>query len=72
MNDAAGREIKVGDRVGGTTSGRYQETIVGEVVKLGKGQVKVQVGNSSRGTNGVARGEDKWISVGRVFLVESA
>jgi hypothetical protein len=70
--DAAGRELHVGDRVGGTTSGRYQETIVGELVAIGKGQVKVRVGSSTRGSSGFGtdRGEEKWISTSRVFLVE--
>lgn len=71
-HDAAGREIKVGDTVGGTTSGRYQETIVGELVKIGKGQVKVRVGSSTRGAYmGTKTDDEKWISTSRVFLVES-
>lgn len=69
--DAAGRDLQVGDRVGGVTSGRYQETIIGPVVKLGKTQVKITVEESSRGRNG-ALGDEKWISPDRVFLIEKA
>ena len=69
--DAAGRDIGIGDRVGGVTSGRYQETIIGPIVKIGKTQVKITVEKSSRGRNG-ALGDEKWISPDRVFLVEKA
>jgi hypothetical protein len=65
MIDAAGHEIKVGDRVGGTTSGRYQETIIGEIVKIGTRLLTIEVESSSR--PGIL--EWKRISPGRVFLI---
>lgn len=66
--DATGRPVRVGDTVGGTTSGRYQATIVGPVVKVGKGQVKVRADQSGH-TYSVPVGTEKWISSVRVFLV---
>lgn len=68
IRDAVRRTIRVGDTVGGTTSGRYQATIVGPVLKIGKGQVKVRVDQSGH-TYSAAVGDEKWISTGRVFLI---
>ncbi|WP_225859144.1 hypothetical protein [Streptomyces albicerus] len=66
--DAIGRTVRAGDTVGGTTSGRYQATIVGPVLKIGKGQVKVRVDKSGH-TFTVPVGSEKWISTDRVFLI---
>lgn len=71
LADAAGRNVRVGDTVGGTTSGRYQATIIGPIIKIGKGQVKVRV--TSPGGDGACRpepGAEKWISTDRIFLVD--
>lgn len=65
MKDADGRTIEVGDRAGGTTSGRYQDTIAGEVIKLGKGLIKIRVDRSTRDSIG----KEVWISVSRVLLI---
>lgn len=70
MHDAAGHTIQVGDTVGGTTSGRYQATIIGTLTKLGKGQVKVKVAETGRPYD-VKIGDEKWISADRVFLVRA-
>ena len=65
-NDAAGRPIRVGEEVGGTTSGRYQDTVIGNVLKIGKGsRVKIRVDSSTRG----AVGDEIWIYAGRVFKI---
>lgn len=70
LHDAVGRTIRAGDTVGGTTSGRYQATIVGPIRKAGKGQVKVLVtegGGGYRPRPGA--GDEVWISTSRVFLI---
>ncbi|MGW1989651.1 hypothetical protein [Embleya sp. NPDC001921] len=68
--DAYERPIHVGDIVGGTTSGRYQATIIGPIKKLGKGQVKVLVPNDGGdSTFRPASGAECWISLDRVFLL---
>lgn len=71
--DAAGRGIVVGNVVGGTTSGRYQETIIGSIVSFGKSSALIEV-ISDRKDNGYRPGDgDKVrISLGRVFFVRSA
>ncbi|MFF2612299.1 hypothetical protein [Kitasatospora sp. NPDC058046] len=68
FKDATGRTGYEGDTVGGTTSGRYQSTILGPVVKVGKDKVKVRttIGASSPRA---AAGDEVWISRDRVFLV---
>lgn len=73
IRDATGRLVRVGDTVGGTTSGRYQATIVGPVLRIGKGQVKVRVtGPAGDGAYRPKAGDEKWISAYRVFLVKEA
>lgn len=67
--DAVGRRVRAGDTVGGTTSGRYQATITGPVVKLGKGQIKVRVAGPRDGGYRPSAGDERWISTGRIFLV---
>lgn len=70
--DAAGRAIDVGDVVGGTTSGRYQETIIGPILNFGKCSALIEVTN--KGPNGGYRpseGDKIRISLGRVFFVRS-
>jgi hypothetical protein len=73
IHDATGRPVNEGDTVGGTTSGRYQTTIAGPVLQLGKGLAKVLITNhptvsSLRAQNG----DDVWISYDRLFLVHPA
>ncbi|MFJ1528219.1 hypothetical protein ACIOFV_07285 [Streptomyces mirabilis] len=73
ITDAAGRTVHQQDHVGGTTSGRYPNTITGPVVQIGRGKVKVRVTN--RPTVGSLRaqnGDDVWISDDRVFLIHPA
>ncbi|WP_371793848.1 hypothetical protein OIE91_11320 [Streptomyces albidoflavus] len=71
--DATGRTITLGDHVGGTTSGRYQGTISGPAIQLGKGQVKLLVTNCPyRGTSRPENGDDVWISTDRLFLIHPA
>lgn len=42
--DAFGSPITIGDTIGTrTTGGRYSGTFAGEIIKLGKGQVKIRV-----------------------------
>lgn len=73
LRDAAGRPVHVGDIIGGTTSGRYQATIIGPIVKIGKGQVKVQVtGPAGDGAYRPKTDDEKWISTSRIFLVDRA
>jgi hypothetical protein len=73
ITDAAGRTIRLGDKVGGTTSGRYQTTITGPVVQIGKGQAKVLVTNRPQFTGDrPGNADDVWISVDRLFLVHPA
>lgn len=68
--DAVGRRVHEGDTVGGTTSGRYQTTISGPVIKLGQGQVKIRIEHSDRhGFDGPGTGDEKWISTARIFLI---
>lgn len=69
--DAAGREIVVGDIIGGTTSGRYQETIIGPIQNFGKGSALIEVTNAQK-SNGYRpnNGDKIRISLGRTFLVE--
>ncbi|MEC3995054.1 hypothetical protein VSR01_16535 [Actinacidiphila sp. DG2A-62] len=69
--DAVGRRVYSGDVVGATTSGRYQGTISGPVIQLGRGKVKIRV---ERGGGGFRPepGDDKWISTSRIFLVSAA
>lgn len=71
--DAAGRGIAVGNVVGGTTSGRYQETIIGSIVSFGKSSALVEV-ISDRKNDGFRPGDgDKVrIGLGRVFFVRAA
>ncbi|MER7135333.1 hypothetical protein ABT358_02170 [Streptomyces sp. NPDC000341] len=70
--DAYGRVIREGDIVGGTTSGRYQATISGPILKLGTGRVKIHVTSPGQGCDRPRTGDDKWISADRVFLVTHA
>ncbi|MDI9836228.1 hypothetical protein [Streptomyces sp. KAU_LT] len=73
LTDAAGRTIRAGDTVGGTTSGRYQTTVLGPVVQFGRGKVKVRLTNRpDYGGLRDANGDDVWISTDRVFLVHPA
>jgi hypothetical protein len=73
VRNLAGQILSIGDKVGGTTSGRYQETIVGELVQFGKGgsKVKVLVETGSRMSPGTGAdpGDTLWISTERVFQV---
>jgi hypothetical protein len=69
-HDATGRPIGVGDVVGGTTSGRYQTTIVGPIVSIGKSQVRVRVTNrAAPGSLRASNGDEVLISTDRVFLI---
>ncbi|MFF4900520.1 hypothetical protein [Streptomyces sp. NPDC001068] len=73
VTDAAGRTVHHGDAVGGTTSGRYQTTVMGPVVQIGKDKVKVRVTNRpTYGGYRDANGDDVWIDPSRVFLVHPA
>lgn len=72
IRDAVGRVVGEGDVVGGTTSGRYQATISGPVLKLGKGRVKVDVERSSRNSCAATVGDQVWIDASRIFLVLKA
>ncbi|WP_030236950.1 hypothetical protein [Streptomyces sp. NRRL S-350] len=72
FRDAAGRTGYEGDTVGGTTSGRYQATILGPVIKLGKDRVKVRCTTGSAGSLRPGPGDEVWISHDRVFLVQPA
>jgi hypothetical protein len=69
--DAVGRRVYPGDTVGGTTSDRYQTTITGPVVQIGRGKVKIRV-EQGGGSPRPKAGDEKWISTDRVFLVASA
>ena len=68
--DAAGRIVKIGDVVGGTTSGRYQETIIGPIRSFGKGTAVVEVTNTGQ-HNGLrpSNGDKVRISTNRRFYV---
>jgi hypothetical protein len=70
VKDAAGQEIAIGDIAGGTTSGRYQETIIGPIRNFGKGTTVIEVTNAGE-SNGLRpeNGDKVRISLGRVFLV---
>jgi len=74
LTDAARRTIRQGDNVGGTTSGRYQTTITGPVLQIGKDRAQVLVTN--RPTYGdvtrAANGDTVWISAERLFLIHPA
>ncbi|MDH6489595.1 hypothetical protein [Streptomyces sp. SAI-127] len=73
LTDAAGRTIREQDHVGGTTSGRYQTTITGPVVQLGKGKAKVRVTNRPTYTGDrPGNADDVWISDDRLFLIHPA
>lgn len=71
--DATGRVIVIGDIVGGTTSGRYQETVIGPIRKFGKGTLVLEVTNTGP-SNGYrpSDGDEVRISTGRVFFVRKA
>ncbi|MEV7891600.1 hypothetical protein ACWD3I_24985 [Streptomyces sp. NPDC002817] len=72
IRDAAGRTVREGDTVGGTTSGRYQATVIGPVIRIGRGQVKILVTNGpASDIVRPAQGDEKWISADRIFLVAS-
>jgi hypothetical protein len=68
--DAAGRLVRVDDVVGGTTSGRYQDTIIGTVLKIGKGKVQIEV-TQGAGHSRPSPGDERWIATNRIFLVRS-
>ena len=73
LTDAAGRTVQAGDTVGGTTSGRYQTTITGPVLQLGKDKAKVLVTNRPAYTGDRPGNADPvWISAERLFLVHPA
>ncbi|WP_327594636.1 hypothetical protein [Streptomyces chartreusis] len=73
LTDAAGRTVQAGDTVGGTTSGRYQTTITGPVLQIGKGKAKVLVTNRPTYTGDrPGNADDVWISADRLFLVHPA
>lgn len=69
--DAAGRPVRIGDVVGGTTSGRYQGTIIGTVRKVGKTKVQVLV-TQGAGHARPSPGDERWIAADRIFLIRSA
>lgn len=70
LTDAAGRPINIGDTAGGTSSGRYQATILGPIVALGADKAKVRVTNHATiGTLRPENGDEVWISASRVFRV---
>ncbi|PWI16046.1 hypothetical protein DI272_19135 [Streptomyces sp. Act143] len=69
--DAAGNWIREGDTVGGTTS--TLSTILGELVQIGASKVKVLLqADSIPLGRGPLKGEEKWITAERVFLVRRA
>lgn len=70
--DAAGVLIREGDTVGGTTS--KLTTIVGELIQIGSSKVKVRLDRDAvpTGPGRPRRGEEKWITRERVFLVRPA
>lgn len=70
FRDAAGRTGYEGDTAGGTTSGRYQATLLGPVVKIGQRQVKIRTTISAGGVR-PRIGDEVWISMDRVFLVSA-
>lgn len=69
LHDAGGHAIREKDIVGGTTSGRYQATIVGPIDKIGKGRVRILVTTTTRGDLGSDVGSTVWINTDRVFIV---
>lgn len=71
VRDAAGKVVRVGDIVGGTTSGRYPETVIGKVERLSRTQVALKVENAPV-DNGMrpGLGEEVRLTLGRIFLVE--
>ncbi|MFB7496034.1 hypothetical protein ACFC09_15305 [Streptomyces sp. NPDC056161] len=73
LHDATGRPVTEGAAVGGTTSGRYQTTITGPVLQLGKGKAKVLVTNHPTvGSLRAQNGDLVWISTDRLFLIHQA
>ncbi|MFD5571980.1 hypothetical protein [Streptomyces cadmiisoli] len=73
FTDVAGRTVREQDHVGGTTSGRYQTTITGPVVQLGKGKAKIRVTNRPAFTGErPGNADDVWISDDRLFLIHPA
>jgi hypothetical protein len=73
LTDATGRTVHQGDHVGGTTSGRYQTTITGPVLQLGKDRANVLVTNRPQFTGDrPGNGDAVWISAERLFLVHPA
>lgn len=70
--DTLGRPIREGDSVGGTTSGRYQATIAGPVLRVGQDRVKVLVTNRAQhGGTRPANGDQTWIDPTRLFLTHT-
>ncbi|MFK0063413.1 hypothetical protein ACIQTN_29810 [Streptomyces werraensis] len=73
LTDAAGRTVQAEDTVGGTTSGRYQTTITGPVLQVGKGKAQVLVTNRPAYTGDRPGNADAvWISAERLFLIHPA
>lgn len=72
IKDARGHDVFKGDTVGGVTSGRYQGTIFGPVIKIGKGQVKVACIQpyGGQGSYRPGAGDKVWISASRIFLLD--
>lgn len=71
--DAAGRPVREGDTVGGTTGGLHPTTITGPVVQLGTVKARVRVTNRPTFTRErPGNGDDVWITRDRLFLVHPA
>ncbi|WP_411092246.1 hypothetical protein [Streptomyces sp. 049-1] len=71
--DATGRSLHHGDHVGGTTSGRYQTTITGPVLQLGKTMANVLVTNRPDYTGDrPGNGEVVWLATNRLVTIHPA
>lgn len=70
VRDAAGKVVRVGDIVGGTTSGMYPETVIGPVEKVHRTQVTLKVTNTPPvNGNRPKFGDEVRLTLGRIFLV---
>lgn len=72
VRDAVGRPVHVGDTVGGTTPD-HQTTLVGPVLKIAKGRVRIRVTNlPRRREDGLSNADETWLTTDRVFRVHRA
>ncbi|WP_405759513.1 hypothetical protein OG234_13510 [Streptomyces sp. NBC_01420] len=71
--DASERAVQVSDLVGGTSSGRYQTTISGPVLQIGKHKAKILVTNRPfHAGDRPANGDEVWLDFTRLFLTHPA